>query len=90
MQQGILWLPSGQDSMLLLLGAWDDPWSGNKILQALWPKKKKREREKPQKPLGGRIKMIWTVKHQKGGDICVCVAYSFCYTADTDIILQSN
>ena len=30
----------------LIAGGWDDPWSGSKILQALWPKKKKTERER--------------------------------------------
>ena len=63
MKQGILWLPSGQDSTLFLLG---DGMIPGREIRSYKPcgqktkqnKTKNREREKPQKHLGGKIKMI--------------------------------
>ena len=64
MKQGILWLPSGQDSTLFLLGDGMIPGREIRSYKPCGQKKKKkkkkknREREKPQKHLGGKIKMI--------------------------------
>ena len=81
MQQGILWLPSGQDSMLLLLGAWDDPWSGNKILQALWPKKKKeRERETSKTPWRQNQDDLDGETPKGRGYMCMCGLFILLYS----------